>query len=58
MCLLNTDCCRIQRRTPLDCLKNRDPSIPDECYALRLTFFECKHSILDGRRRFRGLRGY
>ncbi|CAK9813723.1 Cytochrome c oxidase assembly factor 5 [Anthophora quadrimaculata] len=58
MCMLETDCCKIQRRTPKDCLLSRDPSVPDQCYALRQTFFDCKHSIIDGRRRFRGPRGY
>ncbi|XP_006614022.1 cytochrome c oxidase assembly factor 5 [Apis dorsata] len=58
MCLLETDCCKIQRRTPKDCLVNMDPSVPEECYAIRQTFFECKHSIIDGRRRFRGPKGY
>ncbi|XP_017885392.1 cytochrome c oxidase assembly factor 5 isoform X1 [Ceratina calcarata] len=56
MCLLQTDCCRIQRRTPRECLKSKDPSVPEECYALYVSFFECKHSIIDGRRRFRGPR--
>ncbi|XP_026672066.1 cytochrome c oxidase assembly factor 5 isoform X2 [Ceratina calcarata] len=51
-----TDCCRIQRRTPRECLKSKDPSVPEECYALYVSFFECKHSIIDGRRRFRGPR--
>lgn len=23
-----------------------DPSVPEECYAIRQTFFECKHSIV------------
>ncbi|XP_003707423.1 cytochrome c oxidase assembly factor 5 [Megachile rotundata] len=58
MCMLETDCCKIQRRTPKECLQSNDPSIPPECWALRQTFFECKHSIIDGRRRFRGPRGY
>ncbi|KOC64805.1 Cytochrome c oxidase assembly factor 5 [Habropoda laboriosa] len=57
MCMLETDCCKIERRTPRDCLLNKDPSVPDQCYALRQSFFECKHSIIDGRRRFRGPRG-
>ncbi|KAK9304037.1 hypothetical protein QLX08_004428 [Tetragonisca angustula] len=57
MCLLQTDCCKIERRTPKECLKTRHPSVPDECYMLRQSFFDCKHSIIDGRRRFRGPKG-
>ncbi|KAK2589231.1 hypothetical protein KPH14_002033 [Odynerus spinipes] len=57
-CLLRTDCCKKDKLTPRECIKTRHPSVPQECYALWNTFFECKHSILDGRRRFRGLKGY
>ncbi|KOX78828.1 Cytochrome c oxidase assembly factor 5 [Melipona quadrifasciata] len=56
-CLLQTDCCKIERRIPKECLQIRHPSIPDECYLLRQSFFDCKHSIIDGRRRFRGPKG-
>ncbi|XP_011687055.1 PREDICTED: cytochrome c oxidase assembly factor 5 [Wasmannia auropunctata] len=46
------------KRTPRECLRSQDGTVPDECFALRNTFFECKHSIIDGRRRFRGPKGY
>ncbi|KYN11207.1 Uncharacterized protein C2orf64 like protein [Trachymyrmex cornetzi] len=46
------------KRTPKECLRSQDGTVPDECFALQRTFFECKHSIIDGRRRFRGPRGY
>ncbi|XP_043278450.1 cytochrome c oxidase assembly factor 5 [Venturia canescens] len=58
MCLLESDCCKVFHRTPRECLKANDGSVPDACTALRLTFFECKRSIIDGRRRFRGIKGY
>ncbi|KAG5320542.1 COA5 factor, partial [Acromyrmex heyeri] len=58
MCLLQSDCCKIYKRTPKECLRSQDSTVPDECFALQRTFFECKHSIIDGRRRFRGPRGY
>ncbi|KAF7394899.1 hypothetical protein HZH66_008073 [Vespula vulgaris] len=58
MCLLRTDCCKKDRRTPRECLKSRDPSVPEECYSLWHTLFDCKHSMLDARRRFRGIKGY
>lgn len=54
MCLLESDCCRKERRTPRECLKSG--SVPDACIALRNSFFECKRSLLDNRRRFRGLK--
>ncbi|KAJ8934340.1 hypothetical protein NQ314_013381 [Rhamnusium bicolor] len=58
MCLLESDCCKIQKRTPRDCLKSNDGSVPTECQVLRNTFFECKRSLLDNRQRFRGRKGY
>ncbi|XP_076235584.1 cytochrome c oxidase assembly factor 5 [Calliopsis andreniformis] len=58
MCLLQSNCCKIQKLTPRECLKKRDGTVPDECYALRQSFYECKHSIIDARRRFRGPKGY
>ncbi|XP_047990469.1 cytochrome c oxidase assembly factor 5 [Leguminivora glycinivorella] len=56
MCLLNTDCCKKGKKTPRECLKSGD--VGDECLQLRQAFFECKRSLLDNRRRFRGHRGY
>ncbi|KAG7202987.1 hypothetical protein KM043_010119 [Ampulex compressa] len=58
MCLLNSDCCKIHKITPRECLKRHDGTVPNECFALRNTFFECKHSMLDARRRFKGPKGY
>merc|ERR1712037_715967 len=56
ICLLQTDCCRIEKKTPKECLlENKD--IPEECQALRLAFFECERSVLDMRTRFRGRKG-
>lgn len=58
MCLLNTDCVKRDKKTPRECLKTNDGSVPNECQALRNTFFECKRSLLDNRVRFRGRKGY
>lgn len=58
MCLLRTDCCKIHKRTPRECLRTHDVSVPDECFSLWYTFVECKRSIIDARRRFRGPKGY
>ncbi|KAI4458572.1 cytochrome c oxidase assembly protein [Holotrichia oblita] len=52
-------------KTPRECLKANN--VPQECVALRNTFFECKRSLvrenidlfcLDNRQRFRGRKGY
>ncbi|XP_025198711.1 cytochrome c oxidase assembly factor 5 [Melanaphis sacchari] len=56
MCLLKSDCCKIERKLPKDCLKEKN--CPPECLALQNTFFECKRSLLDNRQRFRGRKGY
>ncbi|XP_049872639.1 cytochrome c oxidase assembly factor 5 [Pectinophora gossypiella] len=56
MCLLESDCCRKDKKTPRECLQAH--LVPEECMQLRHTFFECKRSLLDNRRRFRGHKGY
>ncbi|CAK1585669.1 unnamed protein product [Parnassius mnemosyne] len=56
MCLLGSSCCKKEKKTPRECLK--DGLVPEECLQLRQSFFECKRSLLDNRRRFRGHKGY
>ncbi|XP_075165804.1 cytochrome c oxidase assembly factor 5 [Haematobia irritans] len=56
MCLLESDCCKKDKRTPRECLQSN--LVPEECQVLRNTFFECKRSLLDNRMRFRGHKGY
>ncbi|KAK0161333.1 hypothetical protein PV327_009814 [Microctonus hyperodae] len=58
MCLLESDCCKIHKRTPKDCLLKGGDTVPQDCHVMRNLFFECKRSIIDGRRRFRGPKGY
>ncbi|XP_066248986.1 cytochrome c oxidase assembly factor 5 [Euwallacea similis] len=58
MCLLQSECCQIHRKSPKECLNVTDGSVPSDCFALRTTFFECKRSLLDARQRFRGRKGY
>ncbi|XP_008556572.1 cytochrome c oxidase assembly factor 5 [Microplitis demolitor] len=58
MCLLESDCCKIHKKTPKECLKVTDGSVPDECQSLRILLYDCKRSIIDARRRFRGPKGY
>jgi len=55
-CLLQTECCMKDRKTPRECLESKQ--VPNECLVLSNSFFECKRSILDMRTRFRGLKGY
>lgn len=56
LCMLNTDCIKVQRRTVKDCFDSND--VPVECVQLRTLLFECKRSLLDNRLRFRGRRDY
>ncbi|KAJ8921689.1 hypothetical protein NQ315_010599 [Exocentrus adspersus] len=58
MCLLESDCCKIHKKTPRECLRLNDGTVPSQCQVLRNTFFECKRSLLDNRQRFRGHKGY
>lgn len=60
MCLLNSQCVQEYGHTPRECIS--DPAlaqfVPDRCIVLANTFFECKRSLVDMRRRFRGPKGY
>ncbi|XP_011305228.1 cytochrome c oxidase assembly factor 5 [Fopius arisanus] len=58
ICLLESDCCKIQKKTPKECIRTTDGSVPEDCQALRYVLYECKRSLIDGRRRFRGPVGY
>jgi cytochrome c oxidase assembly factor 5 len=55
-CLLKSDCCKKDKRTPRECLQ--DSTVSNECAKLRVAFFECKRSMLDMRTRFRGRKDY
>lgn len=57
-CMLATDCCRVEGKTPRQCLKEKHESVPERCYRLVYLFYECKRSVLDNRVRFRGRKGY
>lgn len=46
MCLLESDCCRLDKKTPRQCLQ--DNNVPPECQVLRNTFYECKRSLVSG----------
>lgn len=56
LCMLNSDCIKIQKRKSRDCLESNE--VPIECQQLRTLLFECKRSLLDNRLRFRGTRDY
>lgn len=57
MCLLESDCCRIHKKTPRECLRVRNETVPDACYVLHQSFYDCKRSIIDAKRRMRGVPG-
>ncbi len=60
MCLLNSDCVTKHGKKPKQCLQEAEmaPFVPENCLALANAFFECKRSLVDMRRRFRGPKGY
>ncbi|KAG8178324.1 hypothetical protein JTE90_026292 [Oedothorax gibbosus] len=58
ICLQSSDCVKLHHKSPKECLKLRDPSVPNECFTLKTLLFECKRSLLDNRQRFRGRKGY
>jgi cytochrome c oxidase assembly factor 5 len=60
MCLLKSECVTTYKTVPRQCLQDPEmaPFVPDKCWALANAFFECKRSLIDMRRRFRGPKGY
>ncbi|KAH8401336.1 hypothetical protein KR009_004631 [Drosophila setifemur] len=50
MCLLESECCRMYKKTPRQCLQ--DNNVPPECQVLRNTFYECKRSLVSPPTRF------
>ncbi|KAG9288299.1 hypothetical protein G9A89_021330 [Geosiphon pyriformis] len=53
-CLLESECVRLNRITPKECLQPENAHLISECQAIRRSLFECKRSQLDMRTRFRG----
>ncbi|KAH9631690.1 hypothetical protein HF086_014691 [Spodoptera exigua] len=53
---VNIKNCSRKRKLPESASKR--VIFPEECIQLRQSFFECKRSLLDNRRRFRGHKGY
>ena len=60
MCLLKSDCCQVYHHLPKKCIQDPELAqfVPDKCFILANAFFECKRSLIDMRRRFRGPKGY
>lgn len=60
MCLLSSDCVKVYHTVPRKCLQDPEMAqhVPDRCWSLANTFFECKRSLIDMRYRFRGPKGY
>ncbi|RWS26681.1 cytochrome c oxidase assembly factor 5-like isoform X1 [Leptotrombidium deliense] len=57
-CILTSDCVVKKKKHPKECSLGEDDGVPQLCNNLRTAFFECKRSLLDNRRRFRGRRDY
>jgi len=45
-CLQQTDCFKLEGKTMKECLMTQHPSVPQECYQLRTSFFTCKRSLV------------
>jgi cytochrome c oxidase assembly factor 5 len=60
MCLLKSDCVQVYKTLPRKCLQDPEMKahVPDRCWVLANTFFECKRSLIDMRYRFKGPKGY
>ncbi|XP_074596068.1 cytochrome c oxidase assembly factor 5 [Brevipalpus obovatus] len=55
-CILNSDCVNKHNYHPNECLKKHKDLLPEECVRLNTALYECKRSMYDTRRRFRGRR--
>ncbi|KOS13564.1 hypothetical protein Malapachy_0217 [Malassezia pachydermatis] len=56
-CLKKSDCMRVEGRTGKECLTHHLQSLPPECQQAYHGFVECKRSLWDMRKRFRGIPG-
>ncbi|KAI1702670.1 hypothetical protein DdX_15349 [Ditylenchus destructor] len=58
-CLKQSDCVQVDRRSAKECVKNGrdDGSVPEKCFSLLTTLYQCKTSMIDRRARFRGRKG-
>ncbi|TPX35062.1 hypothetical protein SmJEL517_g02372 [Synchytrium microbalum] len=55
VCLSASDCVLVEKNRVKECLdKKHDESVPKECRLLQESYFACKRSVVDPRRRFRG----
>lgn len=56
-CIKESDCVKVHLKSPKECLREADPTVPIECLQLRQLLFDCKRTSLDNRARFRGRKG-
>ncbi|XP_053208358.1 cytochrome c oxidase assembly factor 5-like [Panonychus citri] len=53
-CVLESDCVKKDKISPQECLRRAHELLPDECVRFKTLLTNCKRSLLDNRRRFRG----
>ncbi|XP_011426252.1 cytochrome c oxidase assembly factor 5-like [Crassostrea angulata] len=53
-CVIVTDCCQKERKTPKECLKEKHPDV-EHCQSLVYSLYRCKHGTFDRRQQFRGM---
>lgn len=56
-CLMQSDCVQVQGHTGKECLTNHLKELSPECQQAYHGFVDCKRSLLDMRKRFRGIPG-
>lgn len=52
-CLVQSDCVKIERRTPKECLDPKYDSVPQSCRLAQRAWAECRVRILNPRMRLR-----
>lgn len=56
-CLKNSDCMRVQGHSAKECMSKYRDTLPTECQQVYHGFVDCKRSLWDMRKRFRGIPG-
>ncbi|XP_015785633.1 cytochrome c oxidase assembly factor 5 [Tetranychus urticae] len=53
-CVLESDCVKKDGMRPQECLRRAHELLPNECVQFKNLLTNCKRSLIDNRRRFRG----
>ncbi|KAJ8952633.1 hypothetical protein NQ318_020948 [Aromia moschata] len=56
VCLLESDCCRVHKKTPKECLKANDGTVPTQCQVLRIHFLNASDLCWIQDRDFEGVK--